>query len=169
MPRNNNNPAGNFLTDLQHERKVLNYLFVNNPTTTEHLPLVKDVFFIEGMFSYYDLLFAMVDGTVERVECKIDKLAQETGNVCVEIECRGKPSSLSITTSDSYCFILPNHGTDETEIIFIKTSNLKSITNDTPTVNIGEGNVSKCHLVKRETITNGAYLNWTIRRNQNAK
>ena len=41
-----------------------------------------------------------------QVECKADRLTVRTGNVYVEIESRGKPSGIMVTTSKYYAICL---------------------------------------------------------------
>ena len=54
------------------------------------------------------------------IEVKNDLLTAKTGNVFIEYECRGKPSGISTTQSDFYCFVV------EDTMIILPTKKLKS-------------------------------------------
>mgnify|MGYP003146903863 FL=1 len=60
---------------------------------------------------------------LETVEVKTDFLTNETGNVAVEYESRGKPSGISTTKAKYWAFKLVNMGV----FILIETSKLKAI------------------------------------------
>ena len=55
------------------------------------------------------------------IEVKADKIAKRTGNVFVEYESRGKPSGISKTEAEFYCFVV------EDLILFIPTEKLKKL------------------------------------------
>ena len=63
------------------------------------------------------------------VEVKADKQAFSTGNIVVEIECRGKPSGISTTEADSYVFML-YHNNHYQSCLSIPTRKLKTITDN---------------------------------------
>lgn len=42
----------------------------------------------------------------KKIEVKTDKQATRTGNVYVEFESRGKPSGISTSEADYYCFVI---------------------------------------------------------------
>lgn len=54
------------------------------------------------------------------IEVKTDLKAAETGSVFVEYESHGKPSGISKTEADYYCFVV-----SEESFILIKTKSLK--------------------------------------------
>lgn len=54
------------------------------------------------------------------IEVKTDLKAAETGSVFVEYESRGKPSGISKTEADYYCFVV-----SKDSFILIKTKKLK--------------------------------------------
>ena len=54
------------------------------------------------------------------IEVKTDLQAKETGRVYIEYESRGKPSGISKSKSDYYCFVIT-----EKSFIIIETSKLK--------------------------------------------
>jgi len=56
-----------------------------------------------------------------KIEVKTDIKTKDTGNVFVEYESRGKPSGLSTSQSDYYCFII------EHIMIIIPTNKLKRL------------------------------------------
>lgn len=53
-------------------------------------------------YSYYDLILfnGNFNEKQKTVECKFDKLAHETGNICIEVGCNGRLSGLLITKAD---------------------------------------------------------------------
>ena len=57
----------------------------------------------------------------KKIEVKYDLQATDTGNVFVEYESRGKPSGISTTESDYYCFAIG------VCFVLIKTEYLKDI------------------------------------------
>ena len=59
--------------------------------------------------------------TNKKIEVKRDLIAKKTGNIFIEYESRGKPSGLSTTQSDFYCFVI------EDLHIMLPTSQLKDI------------------------------------------
>tara|TARA_R100000963_G_C4628819_1_gene94365 strand:- start:153 stop:509 length:357 start_codon:yes stop_codon:yes gene_type:complete len=54
------------------------------------------------------------------IEVKTDLKAAETGSVFVEYESRGKPSGISNSISDYYCFVI-----SESSFVLIETNKLK--------------------------------------------
>tara|TARA_R110000803_G_scaffold14002_8_gene39205 strand:+ start:379 stop:723 length:345 start_codon:yes stop_codon:yes gene_type:complete len=54
-----------------------------------------------------------------KIEIKYDLIAHKTGNVFVEYESRGKPSGISKTQSDFYCFAISR------SFVLISLSDLK--------------------------------------------
>lgn len=80
--------------------------------------------------------------TNKKVEVKRDFRALVTGNTFVEYECRGKPSGISTTESDYYCFFI-----SDTRFIFVSTSELKEkcrvYLNTTRDTVGGDNNLSK--------------------------
>jgi|TARA_R110000796_G_scaffold173527_1_gene290499 hypothetical protein len=58
----------------------------------------------------------------KKIEVKTDLKANETGNVFIEYESRKKPSGLSTTEAEWFCFVLSNEN-----IIFVETKRLKEI------------------------------------------
>lgn len=57
----------------------------------------------------------------KKIEIKRDLKAKETGNIFVEYESRGKPSGISTTESEFYCFVV------EDLIIFYPTDKFKKL------------------------------------------
>tara|TARA_R100001082_G_scaffold16772_1_gene8435 strand:- start:1097 stop:1456 length:360 start_codon:yes stop_codon:yes gene_type:complete len=57
----------------------------------------------------------------KKVEVKRDRKARLTGNVFVEYESRGKPSGISTSEADYWCFVI------EETFILINSSRLKEI------------------------------------------
>tara|TARA_R100000951_G_scaffold111133_1_gene109796 strand:- start:955 stop:1311 length:357 start_codon:yes stop_codon:yes gene_type:complete len=76
------------------------------------------------------------------IEVKTDFKAAETGSVFVEYESRGKPSGISKTESDYYCFVV-----SKDSFILIKTEKLKEkcrkFLNTNLDLNGGDNNTSK--------------------------
>lgn len=76
------------------------------------------------------------------IEVKTDLKAAETGSVFVEYESRGKPSGISKTEADYYCFVV-----SKDSFILIKTEKLKEkcrkFLNTNLDLNGGDNNTSK--------------------------
>lgn len=62
----------------------------------------------------------------KKIEVKTDFLAQETGNIALEYESRGKPSGISTTEADFYAYCLPRANCKDI-IIFLEINELKRI------------------------------------------
>jgi hypothetical protein len=58
----------------------------------------------------------------KKIEVKTDFQAMQTGNLFIEYESRNKPSGISTSEADFYCFIISNE-----HLILIKTNQLKEI------------------------------------------
>jgi len=56
-------------------------------------------------------------------EIKTDVYPRDTGNIAIEVECRGKPSGLSVTRADFFVTYFKNQG----EIWNIQTSKLRDL------------------------------------------
>jgi len=70
----------------------------------------------------YDIL-ALVNGKTFKFEVKEDFTCERTGNVGMEIKCRGKPSGINVTEADFYIYKL--HTQDGIKFYLFKTSALK--------------------------------------------
>ena len=57
----------------------------------------------------------------QKIEVKLDKMAKKTGNIYVEYESRGKPSGISRSEADHYCYVVGNLK------LFIPTERLKEL------------------------------------------
>lgn len=62
----------------------------------------------------------------KKIEVKTDYMAQETGNVAIEFQSRGKPSGIAVTEADYYAYCLP-HANFQNIIIFMEINELKRI------------------------------------------
>ena len=58
----------------------------------------------------------------KKIEVKTDLKANKTGNVFIEYESRKKPSGISTTQAEWFCFVLSNEN-----IIFLETHKLKAM------------------------------------------
>lgn len=58
----------------------------------------------------------------KKIEVKTDLQANETGNIYIEYESRGKLSGITTTQADYYCFVLSNEN-----LIFVETNKLKQL------------------------------------------
>ena len=58
----------------------------------------------------------------KKIEVKTDLKANKTGNVFIEYESRKKPSGISTTQAEWFCFVLSNEN-----IIFVETTKLKNL------------------------------------------
>jgi len=93
--------------------------------------------------------------TDKKVEVKSERdIWQNTGNICIEYECWGKPSGIRATESD-YWFHNLCIGDDEYCTLVFKTDTLKKIVDklDTfKTVSGGDGNASRMYLVNLQKL-----------------
>ena len=77
-----------------------NYELLYTKIKNLHEPVIS-----EGKFSAYDIISDNV-----KYEVKADRLAFKTNNLCIEYECNKKPSGISTTEADFYCyFVLKNN------------------------------------------------------------
>lgn len=76
--------------------------------------------------SDYDLLMELTDGTRMTIEIKEDFTCEVTGNVGVEYECRGKPSGISVSKADFYCYKV-HESASKKGLYIIKTEKLKEM------------------------------------------
>jgi len=93
--------------------------------------------------------------TDKKVEVKSERdIWQNTGNICIEYECWGKPSGIRATESD-YWFHNLCIGDDEYCTLVFKTDTLKKIVDklDTfKTVSGGDSNASRMYLVNLQKL-----------------
>ena len=78
--------------------------------------------------SKYDWRFDLDDGNFVTVEVKHDLEIGRTGNIALEVKCRGKESGLSVTQSDLFVIYCHIHGVEHAYAF--KTSFLKKILNE---------------------------------------
>lgn len=62
----------------------------------------------------------------KKIEVKTDFMAQETGNIALEYESRGKPSGIAVTEADFYAYCLPL-ANFQNIIIFMEINELKRL------------------------------------------
>jgi hypothetical protein len=62
----------------------------------------------------------------KKIEVKLDRWAQSTGNIAIEYKSRGQLSGISTTRADFWCFLIENKGNQDWMII-ISTSKLKDV------------------------------------------
>jgi hypothetical protein len=90
-------------------------------------------------------------------EIKTDTYPINTGNIAIEVESRGRPSGLSVTTADYFVTYFPNLG----EIWNIKTSELRELikNNDIFLKTGGDiGSETKFYLVNKSKFKNSFKL-----------
>jgi len=72
-------------------------------------------------------LASILDKDKTKIEVKTERdWWFKTGNICIEIECNGKPSGVMSTTSDYWCHILADGDKDYCRLIF-DTSTIKRL------------------------------------------
>ncbi|MBN2661562.1 MAG: hypothetical protein JXR54_09875 [Tannerellaceae bacterium] len=62
----------------------------------------------------------------KKIEVKIDRWAQVTGNIAVEFESRGKPSGITTTKADYWCFVIEVKSKQDL-MILVETKKLKDV------------------------------------------
>jgi hypothetical protein len=93
----------------------------------------------------------------KKIEVKRDSWISRSGNIAVEYESRGKPSGISKTTADYWCFIVSGSIEDKI-IVFIETNKLKEISRkyfkQGNIKEMGDNNTSKSVLIPFKEIIN---------------
>jgi len=87
-----------------------------------------------------------------KVEVKMDRLCQKTGNVFIEIESRGKPSGIYTTKSRYYAVGLWVEKRKDQVFVFIPVKILKKLMKKYPIKNGGDNWTSKGHIVPKEKL-----------------
>jgi len=136
-----------FTQDLQFENELIEKIFIKQNFSNAH-----SLFIIKDYFKFFDVVFIGKTGSVTTVEVKIDRLATKTGNIALEYGYNGKLSGIEVSTSDCYCFVIEK--TDNYELNFIKTSELKRIIAETEhrIVKGGDNKSADIHLLPLTTI-----------------
>jgi len=71
----------------------------------------------EGYFKEYDIICYDECEEGIKYEVKTDRMAFETGNLCIEYECNSKPSGIETTKADYYVyFVITDEGYNMYEI-----------------------------------------------------
>jgi len=93
-----------------------------------------------GQFKDYDFIIDDI-----KYECKYDKLASKTGNICIEFECNDKPSGITSTKAKYYIIKTLDN------VYKIKVSRINKIIkrNSFKIVNGGDGYRSKMYLINK--------------------
>lgn len=109
----------------------------------------------------YDLGILTTSGEFIKVEIKEDFTCQETGNVGLEFECRGKASGIAVSQADLYCYRIHEPNGDIC-VYMIETKLLKKMVNANQYHRVvtggDEGSNSKNYLFKLETFKKNAQL-----------
>jgi hypothetical protein len=109
----------------------------------------------------YDLGILTLGGEFIKVEIKEDFTCQETGNVGVEFECRGKASGIAVSQADLYCYRIHEPNGD-ISIRLIETKALKNLIRQSKYHRIvtggDEGSNSKNYLFKLSVFKDNSQL-----------
>ena len=89
-----------------------------------------------------------------QVECKADRLVVKWGNVFIEIESRGKPSGIMVTTSKYFAISLVVAKRKDQIWVLIPTKILKKLMKDYPVKRGGDNYTSKGHIIPKEDLLN---------------
>ena len=92
-----------------------------------------------------------------QIECKADRLVVKYGNVFVEIESRGKPSGVMVSTAKFYAFCLVVEKRKDNVWVLIPTKILKKLMKKFPLKAGGDNWTSKGHIIPK-----GELLNLTL-------
>ena len=103
-----------------------------------------------GKFTYYDIYIPEIQISIE-VKC--DEKSQETGNIVVEIEFNGKPSALSTTIADYWCWW------DGAAVVWVTPDKIRECIKDynlKPVEFVGKGDTKpkKAYLISRDILFN---------------
>ena len=88
------------------------------------------------------------------VACNANRLTVRTGNVFIEIESRGKPSGIMVTTSKYYAICLVVEKRKDDVWILIPTKLLKKLMKKFPIKNGGDKWTSKGHIIPKCELLN---------------
>ncbi len=89
-----------------------------------------------------------------KIELKTDRLCQTTNNVFVEIESRGKPSGIMVTTSKYYAICLVVENRENDIWVLIPTKILKELMKEYPIKNGGDNWTSKGYIIPKADLLN---------------
>ena len=92
----------------------------------------------------------------EKIEVKTERDKwKETGNICIEFRCRGKPSGIAVTESKWWVHVLAD-GDETVCMLMFPTDKLKEIARKhlDKVVNGGDDNLSKMVLIPLKEIFN---------------
>jgi len=86
----------------------------------------------------------------KKIEVKYDKIASRTGNIAIEYESRGKPSGITITEAEYYCYVIADTKCDDIYLL-IAVDKLKKVCRkyfiENRIKNIGDNNTSKAIII----------------------
>jgi hypothetical protein len=108
------------------------------------------IFITDNKDNNFDLIMSY-EGREFKYEIKTDVLLStqnDTGNLVVEFESRGKPSGISVTQADYFVYFIPKLK----EIWNIKVENLKNIINNNKLKKVSGGDLdsnTKMYLINR--------------------
>lgn len=135
------------------EQEVANLLMKANKAKIKRIQFNDD--------NRYDLGILTMDDQFITVEIKEDFTCEETGNVGVEFECRGKASGISVSRADLYMYKIHEPNGDISFYI-METKTLKALIRAEKYHRIvtggDEGSNSKNYLFKLETFKKNAEL-----------
>ena len=89
-----------------------------------------------------------------QIECKADRLVVKYGNVFIEIESRGKPSGIMVSTAKFYAICLVVAKRKDNIWVLIPTKILKKLMKDYPIKNGGDNYSSKGHIIPKGDLLN---------------
>lgn len=107
--------------------------------------------FSEGKNKEYDIALTRLDGGIDKVEVKSDRIGKWTGNIAIEYECNYKPSGITSTCSDYWVYFVEGVGVYKFHI-----DNLREIfkNNIYKCISGGDGYRSKMKLIPMTELTN---------------
>ncbi len=136
--------ASDLLFGKQYELILLDYLPKNEYDEVEMAP--------HGRFVEWDVKIKR--GQLEaKYEVKSDKLAAKTGNLCIEYECAGQPSGISVTKADYYAYFVVSGSSHD--LYLIPVDRLKAYIAETNPrkMNGGDGYRSRFYLIPKVVFT----------------
>jgi hypothetical protein len=106
-----------------------------------------------GVFQAYDIICYDNDETI-KYEVKADKLACDTGNICIEFACSNIPSGIKTSESDFYIYYVI--GSNNCDLYKIPTQKLKKYIRQMKYDRIVKGGdkyLSRCYLFNKDVFS----------------
>ena len=137
--------------DSEEKAEIIKHVILNGPAGMKLRDLFSEKELNRTMGYDLDLISGQMGeiGLLEgKYEVKRDFMASETGNVAIEVECRGRPSGITTTEAHFWHIWLSGSEYQDEVAITITVDRLKRLAEISPHTYGGDDNVSLISLVK---------------------